>query len=244
VKAETYLRAGNRDASKAVMRTMDAIATTSGDPNMTGWLLAGEVVWALAEARYPEASETAQRAVSRIGLQVPNIAGVVVTGAIWTAYEQGNSALVLDTIKMIVAGTPHFHGMRAALAVHQCELGLLDDAREELAYLMENLAVIPRNVSFACTIGLMAEAAAQAGCAEYAPAILAELEPFRGEIIGLPANVFMGAAERYLGALRSTIGETEEAIADLKTAIAMEEAMGAEAWLIRSRRWLEKISAS
>jgi hypothetical protein len=103
---------------------------------------------------------------------------------------------------------------------------------------------LPRNVAFACCIGLMAEAVAQTSSVDYAPALLAELEPFRGEIIGLPANVMMGAAERYIGALRALLGENDAAIEDLKTAIAMEDALGAEAWLVRSRRWLEKVSSS
>jgi hypothetical protein len=243
-KAEAYLRAGNRDASLAVIRTMEAVASTSGDPNMEGWALSCGVIWALAEARYADASELAQRAVSRVGLHVPNLAAVVAVGAMWTAYEQGNSAMVVEGIRAMVAGAPDFWGMRAALAVHLCEAGMHDDARAELERLMGALPRVPRNVAFGCCIGLMAEAAAQTGSADFAPELLAELEPFRGEIIGLPANVMMGAAERYIGALRSVLGERDGAIEDLKTAIAMEENVGADAWLARSRRWLQRISAS
>jgi hypothetical protein len=241
-KAETYLRAGNREASLAVIRTMEAVASTSGDPNMDGWALSCNVIWALAEARYADASELAQRAFARVGVHVPNLAAVVAVGAMWTAYEQGNSAIVVDGIRGIAAAMRDFWGMRAALAVHLCEAGRHDDARAELAELMDALPRLPRNVTFACCIGLLAEAAAQTGAAEYAPELLAELEPFRGEIIGLPANVMLGAAERYIGALRALLGDRAGGIEDLKTAIAMEEPLGAEAWLVRTRRWLKRIS--
>ncbi|HUR79048.1 MAG TPA: AAA family ATPase [Acidimicrobiales bacterium] len=241
-KAEIYLRAGNREASFAVIKTMEAVASTSGDPNMEGWALSARVIWALAEARYDDAAALAQKAVSRIGIHVPNIAAVVVVGSIWTAYEQGNSPMVIDSIRMMVTAMPDFHGMRAALAVHLCEAGRLDEARVELAALMESLPDIPRNIAFGCCIGLMAEAAAQAGCVEYAPALLAELEPFRDEVITLPANVMLGATQRFAGALRALIGDIDGAIADLKAAIKMEEALDAEAWLARSRGWLERLS--
>ncbi len=243
-KAESYLRAGNRDASLAVIRTMEAIASTSGDPNVMGWALTTQVIWALAEARYDDAAAFAQRAVSRIGVHVPNIAAVVAVGTMWRAYEEGNSAMVVDVIRMMVTATPEFHGMRAALAVHLCELGEFDEARQHVQYIVDLLPTLPRNVAFGCAIGLTAEAAAQAGCAEYAPALIAELEPFRDEIISLPANVMLGAATRYIGALRSLLGERDAAIADLEAAIALEAALGAEAWLARSRRWLERVSSS
>ena len=243
-KAESYLRAGNREGSLAVIRTIDAIAGTSGDPNMEGWSLTSQVIWALAEARYDDAASLAQRAMRRVGVQVPNLAAVAVVGTIWTAYEQGNSALVIDLIRATVEGMPEFHGMRAGLAVHLCELGRFDEARAEVKFLVDFLPRIPRNVSFGCVIGLAAEAAAQAGCVEYAALLLAELEPFRGEIIALPANVFLGATERFTGALRYISGDKDGAAADLQKAIAMEESLGAVAWLARSRRWLERVSSS
>jgi hypothetical protein len=105
-------------------------------------------------------------------------------------------------------------------------------------------AQLAHTVTFGCTVALMAEAAAQAGCAEYAAALLAELEPFRGEIISLPANLMMGAAERFIGPLRALLGDHDGAVSDLRAAIRMEEQIGAEAWLRRSRAWLDRLTAS
>ena len=244
IKAESYLRAGNRDACVAVIRTMQAIASTNGDPNMEGWAACTEVILALADARYDDSPALAQRAANRTGVHVPNIAALVVVQTIWTAYEQGNSALVVDMIRSLVDGMPEFHGMRAGLAVHLCELERFDEARAELKFLADFLPRIPRNVSFGTVVALMAEAAAQANCPEYAPALLEALEPFSGEIVGLPSNVFVGATERFTGVLRSITGDRDGAIADLQKAIELESSVGAEAWLARSRRWLERISES
>ena len=243
-KAEAYLRAGNREAFLAVVRTMEAVGSTSGDPNMEGWALSEQLIWALAEARFDEAMPIAQEALNRVGLKVPNIAAVYATGSLWLAYEQGNSASVIDTLRMLADATPAGEGMRAALAVHLCELGEFDDARNELKTLMDKLPSLAHTVTFGCTIALMAEAVAQAECTEYALPLIEELEPFRGEIMSLPANLMMGAAERFIGPLRALLGDHEGAVSDLKAAIALEEVIGAEAWLRRSRRWLERLAAN
>ena len=109
---------------------------------------------------------------------------------------------------------------------------------------MDALPTLAHTVTYGCTVALSAEAAAQAGCTEYALALINELEPFRGEIINLPANLMMGAAERFIGPLRALLGDHEGAVSDLNAAIRMEETLGAEAWLRRSRRWLDRVTAS
>ena len=78
----------------------------------------------------------------------------------------------------------------------------------------------------------------------FAPALIAELEPYRGEIIGLPANVMQGATSRFRAPLLALLGRRDEAIEELHAAIALEEQLGAEALLVRSRRWLARITAS
>jgi hypothetical protein len=243
-KAEAYLRAGDRASSLAVTRTMEAIAGTIGDPNMEGWTLSARVVWALLEARYDDALDAMQEVMRRIGVRVPNMANTVAVGGMQLAYERGESANVIPGLRMVADATPDLPGMRGALAVHLCEAGLLDDARAELKILMDTLPKMAHTVPFACVAALMANAAAQTESAEYAAALIRELEPFSGEIIGLSANVMVGAADHYIAPLRALLGDREGAIADLKAAIALEDLVGGEAWLVRSRALLQQLTSS
>jgi tetratricopeptide (TPR) repeat protein len=242
-KAEAYLRAGNREASLAVTRTMEAIAGTSGDPNMEGWALSARAIWALAEARYDDALTTMQEAVDRVGVKVPNMFQVVAAVQGWVAYERGQAVSVIPTSRMLSDAAPDLPGLRAMLAVYLCQVDLLDDARAELKTLVDRLPAMGHTVQFAATLALMAEATARTDAVEYAPALLVELEPFRGEVLGLSANFMVGSADRFIGMLRGLMGDREGAISDLKSAIAIEQQLGAEAWWHRSREWFDQLSS-
>jgi class 3 adenylate cyclase len=241
-KTELYLRVANRPASEAVLHLMHAIAGTSGDPTVESWAIAAEVIWALLEARYDDAVPLMQKAVARTGVHVPNIAATVAVGSMWIAYEQGRSADIVDGLRGMsqVAGSP---GITAAFAVHLCEAGQPDEAREVLTELMKELPTMGRSVAFGCTVALMATVCAHLDAVEFAQPLLDELEPFRGEIMGLPANVMQGAADRFRGPLLALVGRRAEGIEALRAAIALETELGAAAFIPRSQYWLDRVSA-
>ncbi len=241
---ELYMRAGNRPAAQSILHKIDAVAGTSGDPTMEGWAICSRVMWALLEARYEDAPELMQAAVNRVGVHVPNIASTVAAGSMWMAYERGRSADVIDTLKMMAVAIPDFYGMRGGYAVQLCELGRFDEAREELASLMALLPSIGRNATFGCVVALLAEAAAQTGAVEFAPALIDELEPFRGEVMGLPANLMQGAADRFRGPLLALLGKREEGIEALRAALVLENELGATAMVVRTKRWLDRLQSS
>jgi class 3 adenylate cyclase len=243
-KAEAYLRVGDRQASLAVTRTMEAIAGTNGDPNMEGWVLCARTIWALIEGRFEDAERSMQEALDRVGVKVPNMANVVAAGHMQLAYERHESANIIPGLRFLADASPELPGMRASLAVHLVQADMLDEARAEVKILMDLLPKAGHSMQFGAALVLTAEAAAQTGCVEYAPALLAELEPFRGEIIGLSALMMFGPAERFIGPLRALMGDREGGIADLKAAIEMEEQLGGEAFLLRSRAWLDRLTAS
>jgi class 3 adenylate cyclase len=241
-KAELYLRIANRAAAEATLHTMEAVAGTSGDPTMEGWAITTKVIWALLEARYDEALPLMEQAVRRIGVHVPNIEATVAVGSMWLAYEQGRSADIVDGLRTLhqMANAP---GITAAFAVHLCEAGLFDEAREVLTELMRQLPSMGRPVTFGCTIALMATVCAHLDAAEAAQSLLDELEPFRGEIMGLPANVMQGATDRFRGPLLALVGKREEGIEALRAAIALETGLGAKALVVRSQYWLDRVIA-
>jgi class 3 adenylate cyclase/Cdc6-like AAA superfamily ATPase len=243
-KAEAYMRTGDREASLAVTRTMEAIAGTSGDPNMEGWVLSARAIWALLEARYDDALAAMQEAMDRVGVKVPNTFQVVAAVQGWVTYERGRADLVIPTSRLMSGAAPDLPGLRAMLAAYLCQADMLDDARAELKTLIDLLPTMAHTVTFASTIALMAIAVVETDSVEYAPALLAELEPFGGEVIGLSANFMIGAADRFIGSLRALVGDHTGAVAALNAAVALEEKLGGAAWLLRTREHLERLSAN
>ena len=242
-KAELYLRTANRPAAEATLHMMEELVATSGDPTLEGWVLTTRIIWALLEARYDDALPVMQQAVTRTGVHVPNIAAVLASGSMWVAYEQGRSAEIVNGLRTMhqVVGQP---GISAAFAVHLCECELFDEAREVLAQLMDELPTMGRPVTFACTIALMATVCAELDEPEWAQRLLDELEPFRGEIMGLPAVVMQGAADRFRGPLLAQVGRRDEAVEALRAALALENELDAKAFVVRSQYWLDRVSAS
>src|SRR4029079_10707377 len=109
------------------------------------------------------------------------MASTVAVGGLQLAWERGESMSIIPGLRMMVEATGDLPGMRSALVVHLSEAGMLDDARGELKILMDMLPTMARNVAFGTVVALMADAASMTDSAEYAPALLAALEPFSGE---------------------------------------------------------------
>lgn len=242
-RAELYLRVGDRAGCEAALRMMDAVAGTSGDPAIEGWVRSLEVILAFADARYDDAMRLAMQTVARSGIHVPNIAAVVAVGSMWLAYEEGRSAEIVDGLRMMTSLPPAPPGPRAAFAVHLCEAGLFDEARAVLDELVVDIPNMGHPVTHVCCVNLLATVCAHLAAAEHAQVLLDELEPYRGEIIGLTANVFQGATDRFRGPLLALTGRRDEGVAALEAAIALEESIGAAAWVKRSRYWLARVTA-
>jgi hypothetical protein len=88
------------------------------------------------------------------------------------------------------------------------------------------------------TLFLMAEAAANLERPDWAEAVDAELEPWDGQLI-LHVCTYVPASVGFLrGRLAATLGRHEEAVERLETALAFEEACGAETLAARTRQVL------
>jgi hypothetical protein len=101
---------------------------------------------------------------------------------------------------------------------------------------------VPEDWTRAGTLFLMAEAAANLDRADWAEAVNAELEPWDGQLI-LHVCTYVPASVGFeRGRLSHTIGRTDEAVQRLETALAFEEACGAETLAARTRAELTSVS--
>ena len=131
---------------------------------------------------------------------------------------------------------------RAGLALTWTELGRPDDALGEINALAEGgFEIVPRDASFTACIALVSEAAATLGDTTHA-AVLAELlAPHSGRlIVGGVGIVCFGAVDRYIGMLAMCNGDYPEAVRRLEAAAQLEERVGSEPFLARTRYWLAR----
>jgi DNA-binding CsgD family transcriptional regulator len=149
--------------------------------------------------------------------------------------EQGRLAELAPAVR-ILAGDPGRDGpWRPGLAAVLAELGMESEARRELARVAADGLDGYRASLWLATLTYLTDASSVIGDERMAAILYPELEPFAG------ANVMIGhlvacygSADRYLGMLAATLGESERAEAHFERAMALDREMGASTWLAHS----------
>jgi DNA-binding SARP family transcriptional activator/ABC-type transporter Mla MlaB component len=159
------------------------------------------------------------------GYAVQGFAGQLCTLRI----EQGRAAEVLGSGREFVAQYPHVPAWRAGLSVILAELGLHDEAREQLAVLSaDGLAALRRDQEWLFLLGAMAETCSLIE----APAVAADcyelLAPYAERCIVLgDGYVLWCSAEKSLGILAHTAGRPLDACRHLERALSVHRSLGA-----------------
>ncbi|MGA3221547.1 MAG: hypothetical protein ABSE77_21170 [Acidimicrobiales bacterium] len=110
---------------------------------------------------------------------------------------------------------------------------------DELA--VEGFRALPRDNEWLLGVALASEARSGLRDAERAAVLYQQLEPFeRRHALGNPEGS-LGAICRYLGLLAQTLGSLDQAEHHLRTAIALNERMGARPWVAHSRFDLARV---
>jgi DNA-binding SARP family transcriptional activator len=150
--------------------------------------------------------------------------------------EQGRAAEVLDAGRNFVAQYPQVPAWRAGLSVILAELGLNDEAREQLAALAgAGLAGIRQDQEWLFLLGAVAETCSSIDAPEYATECYELLAPFADRCIVLgDGYVLWCSVEKSLGLLARTLGRAGDACAHLERALSVHERLGAPPLVARS----------
>jgi tetratricopeptide (TPR) repeat protein len=160
--------------------------------------------------------------------------------------EQGQAARVLENSDLIEQGLAGTVTWRAMLAALHADLGDIDGAARRLeALAAENFAVIPRDWAFPLALRYLPEISVQLGETRRAAQLLAELEPYRGQLLVVTLGTSIeGAADRSLGQLYTLLGRPDEARRHFESAYRLETAMGFPALAARTRYWQGRLTTS
>jgi DNA-binding CsgD family transcriptional regulator/tetratricopeptide (TPR) repeat protein len=188
---------------------------------------------ALSFGRLAEAEAAARRSQewSRLltGRDASGVFGIQMFGI---RREQGRLAELAEVTRLLAASGRPGGTWRPALAAVLAELGMDEEARRELEQIRREGFDGLRASLWIASLTYMADACAAVGDAELAALVYAELAPLAGGnvVIGHGVSCY-GAADRYLGLLAATLGDSDRAIEHFEQALAFNRAMGASTWV-------------
>jgi tetratricopeptide (TPR) repeat protein len=145
--------------------------------------------------------------------------------------EQGRLAELEASTRAAAARFPWYPFHKAALACLLLELGHEAEARPVFAELAaDEFRALYRDNEWLFAASLTAEACAGLGAAVAAGVLYEQLLPFEGRHAMAFPEGSVGAVDRYLGLLATTMGRRDDAERHLSRAIEVNERMGARAW--------------
>jgi DNA-binding SARP family transcriptional activator/tetratricopeptide (TPR) repeat protein len=226
---------GDIDGADAALEAYCSLAQERRLPAELYWMRVFRAKRLLLAGRYEEA-EQHSRAAFELGTRVePNADQAFTLQMITIRRDRGGLEEFEDDVRAKVQQYRAIPGWRCVLAHLLCELGCLDEARQELNDLSTNaFDVLPRDALWLGAIAYCAEVAVRLDV--HAGALYELLRPFpdRNIVAGWTAAC-LGSSSRPLALLAATLGRHDDAIAHFQDALAMNERMGAAAWLARTR---------
>jgi DNA-binding SARP family transcriptional activator/ABC-type transporter Mla MlaB component len=204
-----------------------AMTTEYRSPHHRVWALALLGGRALARGDFEETerllAEGMNVAPEVFGYAVQGFAGQLCTLRI----EQGRAAEVLDAGRSFVAQYPQVPAWRAGLSVILAELGLHEEAREQIGVLTAGgLSAVRQDQEWLFLMGALAETCSVVGLPDVAAQCYEMLTPFADRCIVLgDGYVLWCSVEKSLGLLARVLGRADDACRHLERALAVHRAL-------------------
>jgi tetratricopeptide (TPR) repeat protein len=227
---------GDIDGAKVAVEAFSSLAQQRRLPAELWWMEMYRAIPLLLAGRYEDA-EAHSRAGFELGKRVgdPAADSIHTLQMITIRRDPGGLEEFEDDVRANVARYPAIPGWRCVLAHLLCELDRLDEARHVLDEVSANdFDILPRDAIWLGAIAYSAEVAARLN--EHAMVLYELLAPFpdRNVVVGWTASC-LGSSSRPLALLAAALGRRDDAIGHFENALAMNERMGAAAWLARTR---------
>lgn len=191
---------------------------------------------ALLAARFDDAEVLAADALA-LGQRHANPNALVAFGSQLYVLRWGQGRL--EEVEPLLRDFVAQHGAspvwEAAHANLQAMLGRLDEARTRFEPACDAFLALPRDVTWLPHLVLLGETCALVGDRERACLLVELLRPFaEQQLVAGPGAASFGAGARVVGLLLSTLGRWDDALASLDRAEALNERMGALAWVAQT----------
>jgi tetratricopeptide (TPR) repeat protein len=145
--------------------------------------------------------------------------------------EQGRVAEIEGFVRSSVQEFPWYPLHQAALLCVLAELGRQREAQQLLDEIsQDDFAMLHRDNEWLLGMALVSDGCAMLGDQAAASVAYEQLLPFAGRHAMGWGEGSMGAVDRYLGLLATTLGREDDAARHFEAAIAINDAMGARPW--------------
>jgi DNA-binding CsgD family transcriptional regulator/tetratricopeptide (TPR) repeat protein len=188
---------------------------------------------ALCEGRLEEAEARAERSRELASLlSGRDAAGIYGIQTFSIRREQGRLAELAPLVRALAGSDGGTGAWRPGLVALLVELGMDEEARQELARIRAHGLDPLRQSLWLASLTYLADACAAVGDEKLAALLRPELEPYAGTVVLVGYGVACyGSADRYLAMLATTLGDWEVAEARFEAALELNRRMGALTWL-------------
>jgi DNA-binding CsgD family transcriptional regulator/tetratricopeptide (TPR) repeat protein len=188
---------------------------------------------ALLEGHLAEADAAAERSREwgqlLVGRDASSVYGIQMFGV---RREQGRLAELAPVIRVLAAGDRGGGAWRPGLAAMLAELAMEEQVRGELDRVQAEGLDPLREGLWLASLTYLADAAGAVAHQGAASLVYPLLAPLAGRNVMIGHGVACyGAADRYLGMLAATLGDTEDAAGHFEAALHLNRQMGADTWL-------------
>jgi DNA-binding CsgD family transcriptional regulator/tetratricopeptide (TPR) repeat protein len=223
---------GQIETAASELAFVDELAKRTRQPFMVHVSEHYRSALALLQGRLAEAEAAAERSCEwgRL-LTGRDASGVYGIQMFSVRREQGRLSEFAPVVRVLVQGEAGA-AWRPGLAALLAELGMVDEARRELARIQRDGLDQYRQTLWLASLTYLADAARAVGDEATAALVYPELLPLAGASVMIGHGVALyGAADRYLGMLAATLGRPAEADRRFEAAAELERRMGASTWL-------------
>ncbi len=235
-RVPTLVALGDIDSARLEVTALRETAEQTAQPFMHHVAEHYASAIALGDGRLAEAEAAANRSHewSRL-LTGRDPSGVYGIQMFSVRREQGRLAELAPVVRILAGESRDGGPWRPGLITVLIELGMQDEAREELGQLADQGLDRLRASLWLASLTYLTDACAALGEERLAAVVYPELEPLAGANVMIGHLVsFYGAADRYLGMLATTLGEWDRAGEHFESAIELNRRMGADTWLAHS----------
>jgi tetratricopeptide (TPR) repeat protein len=153
------------------------------------------------------------------------------------ARARGGLEPLLPIIQSLVEQFPLVPAWRCGMALLYRDLGMLDEAREQLElFASDDFRALPRDANWKVGVGILAAVCAMVGDVDRAERLYELLLPVADTMLiaGMPADV-LGSVHGPLALLAATLGRWDDAERHYEAAQAANERCGSRAWVVHTR---------
>jgi DNA-binding CsgD family transcriptional regulator/tetratricopeptide (TPR) repeat protein len=188
---------------------------------------------ALLEGHLAEADAAAERSREwgqlLVGRDASSVYGIQMFGV---RREQGRLAELAPVIRVLAVGDRGDGTWRPGLAAMLAELAMEEQVRGELDRVQAEGLDPLREGLWLASLTYLADAASAVAHQGVASLVYPLLAPLAGRNVMIGHGVACyGAADRYLGMLAATLGDTDDAASHFEAALHLNRQMGADTWL-------------